>query len=338
MRLSDPHIDLYRARPEVQAILAKYRESARLGYFVDVPQVPFGFETMCRHLNVLLEIDEDMTSAGTAIMFCTLQAERANYPLWRVGNDIVDALLRTEPAPARYDPLPFPGLYLQIEPRDSWVIRDPDTGPHRVVGVYLAESNITSRGGQWTKAILCAVVGEVKGITNLGLNDVAVFFALNDERPALSDIVAYGDTVVDGAAPEVFCRNFLYALRTRNLVVRKEDVKAPKSNKKRARAERKGLLREYSTVQISARPTPQPHPPPGPQATETQPDGERKGPRPHVRRAHFRHTWTLSAEEGFVEMKERSGKAPLYKVARWILMTQVGGSAATTHRPKAVVR
>lgn len=332
-RLSDPHIDLYRTRPEALAILAQYRESARLGYFTDAPQVPFGFETMCRHLSLVLGTSEDLLSAGTAIAFCTLQAERANFPLWKVDADIVDALLRTEPAPARYDPLPFPGLYLQIPPSDNWVIRDPDTGPHRVVGAYLAESVIKNRAGEWVKGILCAVVGEVKSITVFGLDDVAVFFALNDERPSLADIDASERAVIDGHAPEVFCRNFLYALRTRNLVVLKEEVKVPKSNRKRAKAERHGRLREYSTVRISVRPTPAP----SRQAPTPSLDSERKGPRPHVRRAHFRHTWTLTAEEGFVERQDRDGKPPLYKVARWILMTQVGGTAVGL-RPKAVVR
>ncbi len=279
------------------------------------------------------EILPEHTLTEACITFAVMQCGRANYPLWRVEPDLARALLETEP-PGYTPPghLPFPGVYVQL-PEGLYNVYNELTGLHRVTGLYLCEARFRRRRpGQeadrdWVDGHLIVGTGHVLEIKPQGLDD-ALVYTLVDERGPLGDPEKWAEGVADTWR---VAQNLLYALRTRNIEARAVKVPQPKSPKKRKRLERKGALRQYSVLQLTPKETKV-----NVLSRMMQEASGRKSPRAHIRRGHWRHYWTLEREEGFVAVRERENRPPLYRVARWIQMTQVGDGEAP--RPKTFVR
>lgn len=340
MKLTAPHIDLYRQVVLTQKLLDQLGKLVQGDNFVlgDVA-LPYSPDTLAYVLADLFsravgeEIPPEHSLTEACITFAALQCGRANYPLWRVEPDLARALLETEP-PGYTPPghLPFPGVYVQL-PEGLYNVYNELTGLHRVTGLYLCEARFQRRrpdpeaGGEWVEGHLIVGTGHVREVTPQGLDD-ALIFMLVDERGPLDDPEKWAE----GAAQTWrVAQNLLYALRTKNIEARAVKVPQPKSSKKRKRLERRGKLRQYSVLQLTPKDKRGTR-----RVTARDNTSSRKSPRAHIRRGHWRHYWTLKKEEGFVGVKEREGKPPLYRVARWIRMTKVGDGE--TLRPKTVMR
>jgi hypothetical protein len=326
MKLTDPHVDIYRANPANAAIIRALLPAAESGYLAGpLGQEPWSPDALI-HSFAPDAVSGDGSIAGMAALFANVQCARAGWPLWKIDREIAEALLRTDPAPWSVEPLPYPGMYIEM-PRGLWEIENAETGNHPLVGIYLAETSFWNRRhNTWGKGTLVLGVGAPLSASLEGMDDALVYSMLSEDGPTDEGRAWPGGF----RETWVFVRNFLYALRTRNLAARAVEPKLPKSSKKQKRAERQGRLRSYSVVELTAKPAPAERRPPAEHTSD------RKTARPHVRRAHFRHYWTLEAEQGHVAVQERGSKPPLYRVARWIHMTHVGGESVV--RPVARVR
>lgn len=276
--------------------------------------------------------------ASAYISYSLVEWVNAGSQYWKLGADVVEAFLKTEPPIGMLDELPrlpYRCLYCEVPP-GMYKIHNDDTGDHDAWGFYIVEDLVLvdpetgdsrmNRGGGafdpttgiWKRAIALIAVGEIRaaeiGPTGVNYDDAIVFGKWADTR----DLA--GENFPPMKDTWRLAINLLIALQGGYLGMRKmTPLSDKKSPGKRKILARKGIC-DHTVISLSKK------------AREAQrvvgrekDETAGRTVRAHTRRGHWRKTWVLEpADDAVVAKQERDGKAPLHAVLRWIPPTQVG--------------
>lgn len=113
-----------------------------------------------------------------------LSHQHLNGPTYEVTGSLAKQLCDTELRGVYTDEirLPFPAIYLDLPPTDGFEVNNPDTGIHRICGIYVTED----RGGE-TPILRVYVVGEPKGTAGGLPDDATLYYNLDLDPGTLAE-------------------------------------------------------------------------------------------------------------------------------------------------------
>jgi hypothetical protein len=260
-------------------------------------------------------------SAGIS-MYSIIQYSISGEPYWVLDEDLCRALRDTdvpEHLVKQVPQLPYDGLYIEIPP-GMFTLFNEDSGEHEGIGVYVSKDKLRQvRDGPIIDGILLMAAGESKSVNPMGGLDDAVEYGWHT---ATTEPLATRYPRLKAVYNIVL--NLLFALSENRIEKKNFDPFKGKGEKKAKRLRRKGY-QKYSVLSLS-----------GGSAKRGKPGSGVGAPKAgHVRRGHWHAYWVLNPRDQRVhDTQLREGKAPLYKVYKWVFPSHVNGGGKV--KPKKV--